>query len=240
MKRWNADIKFDVGWFKSVKRYLALPFPMFFLGILATYTFEWVKEEIKSPYYLYKTEIISDTTVLTRIKIGNSGQKELDFSSIVSKPSIVLIPDHAIRIDSVKIVNTTRNELSASIKIKADLKNSIGIDVSQEAFEKDDYVVIGLYQRTYNPTEWKLQTRILGDLDGFTNYNNLFENTAVLDVAIAFLFLITLLILFRYYICRRRQQIFTMRLWEILFLAMLLILSLFYIYVYFKVSQHML
>ena len=134
MKRWNADIKFDVGWFKSVKRYLALPFPMFFLGILATYAFEWIKEEVKSPYYLYKTEVISDTTVLTRIKIGNSGQKELDFSSIVSKPSIVLVPDHAIGIDSVKILKATRNELSASFKIKLDLKNFISIDLLQEEF----------------------------------------------------------------------------------------------------------
>ncbi|MNN37654.1 hypothetical protein D3C81_1516120 [compost metagenome] len=213
---------------------------MFFLGILATYAFEWIKEEVKSPYYLYETEVISDKKVLTRIKIGNSGQKELDFSSIISKPSIVLIPNHPIGMDSVKILKATRKELSANFKIETDLKNSISINLLQEAFEKNDYVVLGLYQRTYSPAEWKLQTRIIGDLSGFANYTHLFKNTSVITVAITFIVLIFLLILFRYLITRRRQQVFTMRLWEILFLTALFVLSLFYIYVYFKVSQHLL
>lgn len=240
MKKWNVDIKFDSGWFGSVKRYLALPFPMFFLGIIATYTFEWIREEVNTPYYDYKTETISDRKYLTKIKIGNSGQKELSFFSIINKPSIVLTSRQFIKIDSAKTIEISRPELKSSIKTKVIDNEIVNIDLLDEAFEKDDYIIIGIFHEHLQPTEWKIKTRIIGNLDGFTNYNKLFKNTSIPNTILYLIVVIIFSIGIRYYVFKRRSEVFILRLWELIFLVMLICLTLFYIYVYFKVSKYLL
>lgn len=214
--------------------------PMYFLGILTTIVFDYVKESEERPYFFLKTNSINEITSVD-LKIGNAGDKTLKFSEIISTPAVTIENKLKLNIDSFYISNASREELKQVFYLQKDEINNIRINLKDEALEKNDFVIIRVIHKGNSyPNNWSINSRIIGHKEGVNNYTNLYSKT---DTLKTFLFLwlsAIFLILFRVVLFIYYKKNVVFRFWELLFLIALLILGGFYLYIYLSVTQHML
>jgi len=211
---------------------------MYILGILTTVVFDFIKEVQEKPYYYIETKTIEKITIV-KVKIGNLGEKPLNFSEIISTPSIFLKSNLGLDIDSIFISNSNREELLSGLSLSIDKNNGININLKDEAFEKDDFIIVGLkHQGISLPNNWELKTRIIGHKNGISNYSNFFVKTNTKTVFFFLFGSVFFIIGFRVVFLKLNKKEVQFRSWELIFLTILTIIGVLYLYIYMSVIQY--